>query len=93
MRHGPRPRNEFLIWQRVAGAKEFGHLTPIRSHGTPFVVVALQPDFVEIVEPTVGGDVGGAEMGMVVEDGLRLGVFVIQPARGFAVEQEVVAQK
>src|ERR1035438_8360034 len=56
-------------------------------------MVAVQPDLGEVIETAVGSDVGGAEMRVVVEDGLRLGMFVVQTARRFTVEQEIVAQE
>ena len=56
-------------------------------------MVAFEPDFREIGKAAVGRNVGGAEMGMIVDDWLLLGVLMVEPARGLGVEKEIVVEK
>src|SRR5271166_3815681 len=92
-RNHPRPGNELLVWQGISAAIALWHLNAVSAHGPPLVMVSFQPDFAEIAEAPVSGNVGGAEMGVVVQDGLWFRVFAKQPARRFAGEQKVVAQE
>jgi len=65
----------------------------VGPHGAPFVVVALEPDLEKVGELAIGGHVLGRQVAMVVEDGLRLGVVVIEAGGGFGGQEEVFVDK
>ncbi|OPZ71068.1 MAG: hypothetical protein BWY82_01845 [Verrucomicrobia bacterium ADurb.Bin474] len=44
--HGPGERHKFLFWRGVSSAKALRNT--VGPHQTPFVMVALQPDLVEV---------------------------------------------
>ena len=56
-------------------------------------MVAFQPDLEEILKASVLGHVTGWQVAMVVEDRLLLGVFVIEPLRGFIGKEEIVVDE
>jgi hypothetical protein len=79
-RHRTGPRLEFLDRRSAAGAVAFGH--SIGPHRAPFIVIAFQPDFEEVLELSVLSHVFGRQVAMIIEDGLLFGVRVVKPARG-----------
>ena len=89
--HGGRPSTEFLLGIGVARDEAF--VDAVGPHGAPFVVVALQPDFVQVAELPVARDVAGREVAMVVEDRLRRGEGMVETARGGGVKQEIVVDE
>ena len=64
--------------------------TSVRAHGTPLVVIALQPYLEKVLEPTVVGNVGRREMRVVVENRLRRGILVIQTFGRLGLQQEII---
>jgi hypothetical protein len=56
-------------------------------------VIALQPDFEQIPEPSVRRNVCRAQMGVVVDDRLGLGVLMIETAAGCGAEKKIVAEE
>jgi hypothetical protein len=56
-------------------------------------MVALQPDLEKILKAAVLGHFTRWQVAMVVEDGLVLGVFVIEPLRGLIGQQEIVVDE
>jgi hypothetical protein len=56
-------------------------------------VVALQPNLGEILETPVRGDIGSGEMRVVVKDGLARSVIVIEAARHFGIQQEIIVDE
>ena len=91
VRHGSRPGEEFFVGRRVAGRILLAH--SIGPHGTPFVVVAFQPDFEQILKAAVGSHVLGRQMAMIVEDGLIFRVLMIKPLRGPGMQQKIFVDK
>lgn len=62
----------------------------VGTHGAPLVMVALQPDFRQVVEAVVRGHVPWNEVAMVVDDRHLGGVLVVEPFGGTRLQQEVV---
>jgi hypothetical protein len=91
LRDGRRPRLEFLERRRVAGDVFFGNAGG--AHRPPFVVVALEPDFVEVGEAAVFGDILGRQVAVVVNDALGRGDVVIERLRERRGEEEVLVEK
>jgi len=79
-RNGASPGEKLFGRRGVAGA--IALVNSVGPHGAPFVMIALQPDFEQIIEAAIRGDVRGGKMGMVVEDGLALGIDMVElPSR------------
>ena len=91
IRNGSRPLLEFVVGRSVAGAEALGN--SIGAHGAPFVVVAFEPDFREVRKAAIRSNVGCAEVGMIVDDWLQLGVLMVESARGLGVEEEIVVEE
>ena len=91
VRNGLGPGEEFLLRGGVAGDEFLGHA--VAAHGAPFVMIALEPDLKEVLELAVLRDVARGNMAVVVEDGFRRGVFVIQPAGRLVAEQKIFMNK
>jgi len=91
MGHGACPGEEFFVGRRVAGAVAFVHA--VGAHGAPFVVVAFEPDFEEVLEAPVFGQVARRQVAVEIEDGFRLGVLVVEPARGARGQQKVLVNE
>ena len=85
------PGLELLVGRGLPGDVGFGD--PGCAHGPPFVVVALQPEGVEVGEAAVVGHVGGRKVVVVINDGLVRGDLVIEALGGGVVEQEVVGDE
>jgi hypothetical protein len=56
-------------------------------------MIALEPDLEKILKAAVFGHFTGWQVAMVVEDGLVLGVLMVQPLRGFIGQQEIVVDE
>src|ERR1700728_4489697 len=69
------PGEELLI--RGCVARAISLRLAIDAHGTPFVVIAFQPYFEEVVESPVFGNLTRGEMAVVVEDWLRSGIGLV----------------
>jgi hypothetical protein len=52
-------------------------------------VVALQPDFEQVVEAPVFGHVLGRKVAVIVEDRLTFRIFVVETARGLSGQQKI----
>jgi len=74
-----------------AGDEILGH--PVGAHGPPLVMVPGEPDLGEILELPVGGDLLGRQVAVIVENGLRRGVLVVEPSRGLGREEEIFVEK
>ena len=64
----------------------------VGAHGAPFIVVAFEPELGEGTEAVVGRDRARREVRVVVDDGLALGVAMVEAARELALEQEIVVE-
>ena len=91
VRDGAGPGEEFFLGGGVAGDVALGDT--VGAHGSPLIVVAFEPDFEEVLELAVFGDVFGGKMAVVIEDGLWLGVLVVEPAGGRGFEEEVFVEE
>jgi hypothetical protein len=56
-------------------------------------MVAVEPDLGDILKLPVLGNLVGRQVAVVVDDGLRRGVLVVEGARGGRLQQEVVGQE
>jgi hypothetical protein len=56
-------------------------------------MVALKPDFVQVGEPAILGDVFRRKMAVIVQNRLSSGVGVIKMSRGFALKKKVSGYK
>jgi hypothetical protein len=65
VRDGARPCDEFVVRRGAAGAVFFIHA--VAAHRAPFVMVAFEPDFKEVTELAVGGDILGRDVAVVIE--------------------------
>src|SRR5581483_3693482 len=75
-RHRSRPSLELVAWRGGARAKFLADA--IGAHGSPFVVIAFQPDLEEVGKLAVVGDVGRRKVTMEVQDGLRPGKAAVE---------------
>ena len=89
--YGGSPRQELLIGTGISRAETFGDT--VGAHGPPFVVIAFQPDFHQIVKAAVAGNVVGWDVAVIVHNGQPGGVFVIQMFGGFVAQKEVIMNK
>ncbi len=87
VRHGGGPGLELLERAGIARAKPLGHA--VGAHGTPFVVIAFEPDFKKVIEPAVGRDVAWRKVAVIIEYRFSLGVLVIKFARRFCAQQKI----
>ena len=91
VRHGLGPRLEFLPRGGGAGDPLLGDA--VGPHGPPLVVVAVEPDGVEVFKPPIFRDVARAQVAVVVDDRLPRRDLVIEGGRRVTGEQErVVAE-
>ena len=65
----------------------------VSAHGTPLIMIAFEPDFIQVAKAAVAGDVLGREVAVVIEDGLVFRVGVKEVARGGGLEEEIVVYK
>ena len=91
VRNGARPCQEFLFGGSRSGAEGFGH--SIGTHGTPFVMITLQPDFKQVAKATVAADIGWGQMGVVIDDRLRFRILMIESFRGCGMQQKIVVNE
>ena len=89
--HGGGPGLELLEVRGVSGDEPLGH--PVRAHGPPLVVVAVQPGLGERAEAVVARHLLGRQVAVVVHDGQVAGVAVEELGRDVALEQEVVVHE
>src|SRR5262249_7366390 len=87
VRNRLRPSQELFIARRISGAELLGDT--VGPHRPPFVVITFKPDFKQIAEAPVFGNVGGRKMSVVVEDGLILGPLVVELSRRLSLKQEI----
>ena len=85
---GPDEGPVFFLVGRVAGAEALGYA--VGTHGPPLVVVARQPDVVEIAERVIFRDQLRGEMTVIIVDRLRLGVGEIELARRVGLEEKIL---
>ena len=64
-----------------------------RSHGTPFVMVTVEPDLRQILEAVIGRDLLGWEVAVVIDDRHIAGVLVIESDGGFGLKQEILGDE
>ena len=81
------PGFEFLLRRGVAGDEFFGDA--VGAHRPPFVMVAFQPDFKEVFELAVFGNVFRRQMAVIIKNRLVCGVFMVKPARAFGAQQKI----
>ena len=91
LRHGLGPFLELLPVRGVAGAEAFGHAG--RAHRPPFVVIAVEPDLREVVEPVILGHLPRRQMAVVVDDRQIAGVAVIQFDGRIVLQQEILGDE
>ena len=82
---------EFVIIVSVSGDPLLGDA--VAAHGPPLVVVAVQPELGEIFSGFVFTDLLGAEVAVVVDDGLLFRKVVVEHFRCVIQEHEVLIQK
>ena len=87
VRHGGRPGLELVKWTGAARAKTFRDA--VGPHGAPFVVIAFEPDFKQILELAVRRDVARRNVAMVVKNRLGLGVLMVKFAGRFGAQQKI----
>lgn len=88
LRDGFGPGEEFIAGSGISSAKAL--IDAVGAHGPPLVVVAFEPDFEEVGELTVVGDVARGEMVVVVENRFLRSVLMVQSARSGTLQQKVV---
>ncbi len=91
LRHGARPSQKLVARIGITCAEPFVHAAG--SHGTPFVVIPLQPDFEQISELPVGSHILRRQVAMVVQDRLRLSVFCEEAARRLGAEEKIIVDE
>ncbi|MPN00523.1 hypothetical protein SDC9_147718 [bioreactor metagenome] len=84
MRNRRRPRVKLLAVGSVAGTQALSDT--VSAHRAPFVMVAFQPDVIQILEPVVFGDLLWRQMAMVIEDRLVFRIIMIQTAGKFSIK-------
>ena len=87
MRHGCGPGLKFLEGLGVAGDKALGDA--IGAHGAPFVMVAFEPDFEEVVKLAVFRDVARRKMAVIIKDRLFFGKLMIEPSGGSGLQEKI----
>ena len=91
VRHGLGPRLE--LFPRGGGTGDASLGDAVGPHGPPLVVVAVEPDGVEVFKPPIFRDVARAQVAVVVDDRLPRRDLVIEGGRRVTGEQErVVAE-
>ncbi len=85
------PGEELVVGGCIAGDEVFGGASA--AHGTPFVVVAFEPDVKEVGELAVGCDVLRWEMVVVIVNGLIGGVLMVEAALCRGVHEEIVVDE
>lgn len=75
---------------RIAGAQPLRHA--VGAHRPPFIVIAPQPDIVQVAEAGILRDLLRRQMAVVIENRLLCRVVMVQTPGKFAVQQEIFAQ-
>ena len=83
--------HEFVVITGIPGDIQL--VDPVAPHRAPLVVVAQQPELRQILRRTVLADLFCAQVAMVVDDRLILGVLVVQSLRCFALQHEILIHK
>ena len=65
----------------------------IGTQGTPFVMIATQPQFGYGAETMVLGHLAGIEVAMIVDNGQMFGRLVIKFLRGFSLQQKILVHE
>ena len=86
-----RPFLELLPIRRVAGAVAF--VDAGRPHGTPLIVIAVEPGLRDVLEIAVLGDLLRRQVAMVVDDRQIAGVLVIELDRLIGLQQEILGDE
>ena len=87
LRDGSSPGAEFFKRFGRPGAITLGYT--VGTHRTPFVVVSFKPDFAEVFEFSILGDIAWRQMAVIIENGLVLGKLVVEPPSGAGLEKEI----
>src|SRR5512146_922844 len=82
------PRHELVDVRGVSGDETLWNA--IGPHGAPLIVIAFEPDFVEVVEAPFFGYVLGWEMTVIVDDRLGFGILVIELLRFLGMEKKIL---
>ena len=91
IRDRSRPSQEFLVRGGVAGDVFFRDA--VCTHGAPLVVIPFEPDFEQIFETAILREIFRREMTVVVENRLRGGVLMVEPASDVVGKQEIFAEE
>ena len=81
------PRLELFLIGRVAGAKTFRDA--VGPHGSPLVVIPVEPDPGQRTEAMVAGDLCHGQVTVIVDDGKAGHIAVVEVARDVGLQQEV----
>ena len=90
-RYGFCPGMELLQIRRISGDVEL--VDTICPHGSPFVMIAIQPDSGKVVEFTIVGNFGHWQVTVVVENRHIGSKFMVQPFRALCLQQKVIRKK
>ena len=85
------PSPELLLIRCIAGDETLRHTAG--PHQTPFVVVALQPQLGEVGKGAVFCDLLGADVAMIIHDGLLLRHTVVQLTGRLGIQQKLLVHK
>ena len=91
LRHRRRPGAELVQRPRVAGAVAF--VDAVGAHRPPLVMIALEPDLEQVVEPPVLGDVARRQVVVIVENRLLGSVALVKAPRRRGLEKEICAEE
>ena len=91
VRDGAGVGEEFFPIAGVARAVLLGHA--VGTHRPPFVVIARQPDLVQVAKDFVVRNLVGWQMAVIVEDRLRFRVVVVQLARHCVLEKKILGDE
>src|ERR1700722_5349095 len=91
VRDGLRPCEKPVKGIGIAGAVALCH--SIGSHGSPLVVIAFEPDLVEIAELPVIRNVLRGKMAVVIKDRLHGRILVIEEAGELALQYKIFSDE
>ena len=91
MRYGGRPGVKFLAIGGVAGTQTLGYA--VGAHRAPLVVIAFQPDVIQIFEAIILGNLLRRQVAVIVENRLVFRVIVVQAAGKLSIKQEIFGHK
>lgn len=81
--NGRGPGVKLLAVAGVAGTQALSHT--VGAHRTPFIVVTLQPDVIQVFETVIFGNLLRRQVAVVVENRLVFGIVMIQTASKFGI--------